>query len=459
LVTDTIAAGNQTQPPLIPGLPILGNAPALAKSLIPFIVEQYKRVGPIFRVRALNQEMVILAGPEANAFIVQEGADKFSSWDSWYDFGHEFDVESQMQCIDGEAHIRMRKLLKNSYSVNALMSNIPLMIDIADKVLDRFQVGEEVGVLSLFRLIVTEQLGRMLANHAPGDDLESLIISIRTALNVHATKQWPSFMLRLPAYQRAKKRYFELGQKIVEKHRTTSREKPDLVDTVLSASQKEEFQSVFGTEEQIRFAALGPFIAGLDTVANECAFMLFALLKHPAILQECVEEADRLFANGTPDLARLRSHGVLHYAMMETLRCYSIAPAITRTAARDFEFAGYQVKKGQKMIIATTAAHFLPELFAEPDTFDITRYSEPRKEHKKRGAYAPFGIGTHLCLGAGAAEAQMVLVMAIFLHLVRPELAKPGEKLAIKNDPTPTLGHKFRIRIAERRIWPATDHT
>ena len=81
--------------------------------------------------------------------------------------------------------------------------------------------------------------------------------------------------------------------------------------------------------------------------------------------------------------------------MMETLRLYSIAPAVTRTAAQGFVFAGYRVKKGQNMILASTASHFLPELFPEPHTFDISRYSESRREHKKRGAYAPFGIGTH----------------------------------------------------------------
>jgi cytochrome P450 len=104
-------------PSLVPGLPLIGNAWAMANNLIPFIVEQYKRQGPIFRVRALNQEMVVLAGPEANAFVTQEGADKLSSYEVWYAYGHEFGVDAQIQNIDGEPHQRMRKLLKNAYSV------------------------------------------------------------------------------------------------------------------------------------------------------------------------------------------------------------------------------------------------------------------------------------------------------------------------------------------------------
>lgn len=64
-------------PPLVPGLPLIGNAPALAKDIIGFVVEQYQQFGPIFRVRALKEEMVVLAGPEANIFVTQEGADTF----------------------------------------------------------------------------------------------------------------------------------------------------------------------------------------------------------------------------------------------------------------------------------------------------------------------------------------------------------------------------------------------
>jgi hypothetical protein len=42
-------------PPLVPGLPLVGNAPALANDSIGFVVAQYKRLGLIFRVRPLDE--------------------------------------------------------------------------------------------------------------------------------------------------------------------------------------------------------------------------------------------------------------------------------------------------------------------------------------------------------------------------------------------------------------------
>ncbi len=424
----------------------------MQKDLIAFIVEQYRRFGPVFRVRAFNQEIVIMAGPEANAFVTQEGADKFSSRATWYAFGESLGAGENMQALDGEPHLRMRKVVKRGYSPTTLMSDIPLLIAIEQRIIDQWQAGAELPALHLFRLIVTEQLGRVLANHAPGDDLSAIINSTRTRLKVYVAKQSPSLMLLLPSYRRARRRNIELAHEILAEHRATTRKEPDLVDDLLAAHENEQHKDILGGEGQLAYAALGPFIAGLDTVANECAFMLYELLSHPDVLEQCREEADQLFSNGIPEHAQFRTTGALHYAMMETLRLHSIAPAVTRTAAKTFEFAGYQIKEGQQIIIASTASHFLPEVFADPYKFDITRYSEPRKEHRKRGAYAPFGIGTHTCLGAGAAEAQIVLVMATLLHLVCLEWACSPTKLRLlKSEPNPTFGLTFRVRIAERR--------
>ena len=438
-------------PPLVPGLPILGSAAAMSKDLTGFIVEQYRKFGPVFRVRALNKELVVMAGPEANAFVTQEGADKFQSRDVWGPYGREFGVGDYLQVIEGEPHNRYRKILKRGYSAGMMLSNPELLVDIAQKVLDRFPVGEEVPALYLFRLIVTEQLGVLLANHAPGDDLQALITTTAAALNVHVVGTQPAIMLKMPAYQRAKQRFLELGREILAEHRTQTRAQPDLLDDILAAAQDPKNHDLLSEEPQFLFAALGPFIAGLDTASNECTFMLHALLEHPDVLAQCVAEADQLFAEGVPDASKIRGLNVIHDAMLETLRLYSIGPAVTRNAAKDFEFGGYQVKQGQNMLLFSTASHFLDEIFPDPHKFDITRYSEPRNEHKKRGAYQPFGIGTHTCLGAGAAEIQIALALASVLHMVRLEQVNPQEKLPIKNNPTPTLGYKFRVRVAERR--------
>jgi len=452
-----MSAQTLPMPPLVSGLPVLGNTLDMAKDIIALCVTQYKTLGPIFRLRALNQEMVVLAGPEANTFITQEGADKFRSYESWAPLGMELGTDTYVQSVDGEQHSQLRKIMKRGYSAGMMLSNLPLMVDIAQTSINRLPVGTEISALQLFRSIVTEQLGQMLANRPVGDDLSAIAAYIGTALKVRVTKTTPAFMLRLPAYQRARQRMIDLGNEIIADHQTTSRSQPDLIDDILAA--REKFPGLFDTNAQLVQAALGPFIAGLDTVSNECAFLLYALSNHPDVLQQCVDEADALFANGVPLPEQMRALDVIHHAMMETLRLYSIAPGVTRNAAKSFTFAGHQVEERQSLFLATTVAHFLPDLFKNPYQFDITRYSPPRNEHKQRGAFSPFGIGTHTCLGAGAAEFQMMLAVTTVLHLLRLEPLHNGKTLKITNDPTPTLGNRFRVRIAERRHQIVVDRS
>ncbi len=88
------------QPPPARGWPLLGNALAMRQDLIAFLVEQYRLLGPIFRIRALNREFVVLAGPEANTFVTQQGADKFRAHESWREFGREFGAPHHTSSID-----------------------------------------------------------------------------------------------------------------------------------------------------------------------------------------------------------------------------------------------------------------------------------------------------------------------------------------------------------------------
>lgn len=87
-----------------------------------------------------------------------------------------------------------------------------------------------------------------------------------------------------------------------------------------------------------------------------------------------------------------------------------------------------------------TVPHFLPELFPQPETFDIDRYRSPRNAHRQHGAYAPFGLGEHICLGSGSAEIQLMVITATLLHTYEFALEPPdyqlapGQRLAIEDD-------------------------
>ena len=74
--------------PKAPGLPLIGNALAMSRDLHGFLVEQYRNLGPISRVRAPGRNLVVPAGPEANLFMKK--ADPFlRTQKSWIGFSRE----------------------------------------------------------------------------------------------------------------------------------------------------------------------------------------------------------------------------------------------------------------------------------------------------------------------------------------------------------------------------------
>ena len=69
--------------PRAPGAPLVGNLHGFTSDLRRFPTEQYLALGPVFRVSVLNQSYVVLAGPEANEFVMRKGTDHFVSQAIW----------------------------------------------------------------------------------------------------------------------------------------------------------------------------------------------------------------------------------------------------------------------------------------------------------------------------------------------------------------------------------------
>jgi cytochrome P450 len=55
-------------------------------------------------------------------------------------------------------------------------------------------------------------------------------------------------------------------------------------------------------------------------------------------------------------------------------------------------------------------------------------------------------MGTHTCLGAGLAEAQIMLTVATMLHSDQFEMDPPGYELKIRPLPTNAPANNFRLR-------------
>ena len=415
-----------------------------------YLTEQYLQLGPVFQVRAFQHTFTVLAGPEANLFLMRKGKTHLRSLESWTEFNSELGATRSIVSMDGQEHFRLRRTLRDGYSRSYIEKRLAAAVAIAQREIASWPLDVPLPGLYMLQRIITDQLGMLAANTSPREYLDDLIVLIETLLLTTVTRQRPGLLLHAPRVRRARKRIVALYEQVMAAHEAGSHagHEPDLIDDILELHKTDP---QFLPETDLMISVLGPYIAGLDTSASTSAFTLYALLKHPALLPPVQAEADMLFADGTPTAQALRKLDFTHRVVLETLRMYPIAPVTIRTVANSFEFAGYTIPAGTQVIMATTVPHYLPEYFPDPERFDIDRYLPERNEHRQPGAFAPFGLGPHRCLGSGFAEVQIAMTLATIMHTVELVLDPPDYELQINPAPLPRPAKSFKFKVVRRR--------
>ncbi|HEY0752520.1 MAG TPA: cytochrome P450 [Ktedonobacteraceae bacterium] len=418
---------------------------------LPVLLACYRAYGPIFRVPRQEKPLTVLAGPAANVFVGRYMTEILSEQAFWEGFIEEYTGKEAQVSHEGEMNRARRALLSPGYSRGRILDRLPLLADLTHQQTASWQPGQSVRFFPWVQQVIAEQLGQLLAHHGTEDYVPDLATFLSTTIQTTMTKSQARAALQAPSYLHAKERILEFGRKIVADHRATppgQDRQPDVVDDLLMAAARGGRDIA---DQQLAFGALGPFLAGLHTVSFASCSLLYALLAHPQICARVVEEADAVFAQGTLSWERLKEMHALHGAAMEALRLYSGASGHNCQAIQPFSFAGYGVEAGEDVFVAMTVAHFLPELFPQPESFDSDRYSEPRNEHRQRGAYAPFGLGDHSCLGAGIAEVQLMATLATLLAQYELELDPADYRMQPLAQSQKTPQHELRVSIVKPR--------
>ena len=432
------------------GLPGIGSVFDMARDTRAFLTESYLEHGPVFAMRLLNRRFTVLAGVEANRFLSREGAGHLRSFEFWSGFNAWFGAARSTLSADGPEHAAFRRTLKRGYSRQYAEDHMPGMIDIARREIGSWPLGRSMAAAPALQRIVTDQVGTLVAGVSPRAYNDDLVCYIHGLLS--ATIVPRPYLRWSPRFRRASAQVDKLYHEVIERHSGTMRDRhgaePDLIDDLLDLH---EADPRFFPEADLKIAAMGPFVAALDTVAGTCAFMLYALLRHPDVLERVQAEADALFTGRVPPGEALRGMETMHRAAMETMRMYPVTPLLVRTAANSFEFAGHRIPAGERVMIATAVPHYLPECFPEPERFDIDRYGPERAEHRQPYAYAPFGLGAHRCLGNGFAEVQIAATMATVLHEVDLTLDRTDYSLKTTQIPLPAPDDSFKVRVKGRR--------
>jgi cytochrome P450 len=134
--------------------------------------------------------------------------------------------------------------------------------------------------------------------------------------------------------------------------------------------------------------------AGQETTKYQVGNALVQLHRHPDQLAYLLEDPTRVWDH-----------------VDEILRYDSISQIVGRVAMEDLEISGQQIGKGQTVLLGIGASNRDPEIFADPDRFDLKR-SNARQN-------MVFGGGHHTCLGNGLARLSIPLSLEVILTRFR----------------------------------------
>lgn len=430
----------------------LSSASFRAGNLPKFFAEQAERHGPAFELDLPGKKLVVLAGAETNIWIGRRARLFLRTRDYLEDFQSAWGTARSIASMGGAEHYRMRKTARAGNSRKVVEDRLNEIFALGRASFADWSVGKVLpGELTCQRL-VGRQIARLsTSTDPPMDSLDGLLAYEWRALLVYVIGVLPKWTLRTPRMRRAYKAVLDIYAQIHSGHSPGQREgkRRDLVDDLMDLHRSDP---QYLPETDLEFAFIAPLIAG-HYVGSAMSFALYELMSNPELFERVAQEADALFAGGDPSAGDfdMQAIDVTHRVMMENLRLHPVIPVHNRTACNAFEIDGKLVPARSTVLVAFPAAHYMHENFKDPDMFDIDRFAPPRNEHGKRGAYQPFGVGTHACLGQRFTELMMVAELLLVAHHLELEMVPTDYKLKLSPLPKFSPNKKFRFRVKRIR--------
>ena len=412
--------------------------------------ELTKEYGPVFEIRPpFAKPMTFLAGPEANHWVHRHGRMHLKAGGYFADFERVYGAHGVLPALDGTDHFRLRKAMGPAYSRARLAGRLDEVYRLVRQHMATWKAGETFPVRACRRMI-NAQLSPLCLAVESQDIIDDLMDFKERALMTHIINALPRFMLSTPGMKRRAKTVDTLLERIQSVHTPAQRAgcPRNLADDWLSLHASDP-QLV--PEANLRFALSAALVASVY-LGDALSFAVYALASQPALCERIQAEADALFENGDPggEDFNQSSMEVTHRFLMECLRMYPIVPMSMRDVMNSFVLEGYELPVGSRVHIAQTAPHYMEDAFPDPFSFDIDRYLPPRDEHRGPG-YAPYGLGTHRCLGSRWMDLQLAVNVLMIAHHFTLEVTPADWKLKFSPLPSMKPSEKLTFRVAEQR--------
>jgi len=286
-----------------------------------------------------------------------------------------------MFSVDAPQHTRLRQLVARVFTPRAVAAMRSAIEQVVDDILDdlKAQDASEIEIMSAFAQpfpvrVIASILGLPITIY---EDLKRWSTQVAVAFEPTSRRRERQAASDATADLMAYLREQVAGRR--------DQRSGDVVSILVAAADDGDQLS----EDELIAQLVMLFIAGHETTMNLVGNGLLTLCRHPEQMRRLREE---------PSLGQS--------AVEEMLRYEPSANTIGRAAHADTTLGGKPIPAGSIMLCMAGAANRDPDVFADPDRFDITRTPNP---------HVTFGGGVHYCLGAPLARLEAQIAFARLL--------------------------------------------
>ena len=277
--------------------------------------------------------------------------------------------QKMLLSIEGEDHLRLRKLAGPAFSPKTIEPLAPFFADLANELIDNFIDKGSCEFMSEFAepfsaRVITGLLGL-------DNELWPKVADLATKLGYVFSV---TIKEDLPLIEEGLQGILDISNELIRKSRLSS--KDDFVGTLIKATLDGK---AITDEELLSLVSLLIF-AGFDTTRNQIGLGIKTFSKYP--------EQWRLLGEN-PDLARV--------AVEEIMRVNPTITWVSRETSVDMEYKELTIRAGTTIHLLTIPAGSDPRKFVNIE-FDITA---------ERAPHFGFGGGMHHCIGHYVARLDM----------------------------------------------------
>ena len=317
--------------------------------------------------------------------------------------------------LDGDPHMRMRKLMLPPFHGEAIARFAELMEEITNREIDGWHAGQKIRTRSVAQTVTLEVIIRAVFGITdpgrieefkrllPGlSTINPLVLLIQKDLGPRSP--WGRFLARRDRVDSM------LYREIEERRGQPDHDGRNDILTLLLAARDEDGDPL--TDRELRDELITLLLAGHETTATSIGWAFERLLRTPRAL-------DRL----TDEVKAGESDDYMEAVIKEILRVRPVVTEVFRAPSEPTEFGGYLVEPGTQMAASIFLVQYDPELYPpDPEEFRPERFLDGAPEPY---TWVPFGGGVRRCLGAAFAQLEMKVVIAAILRRARLRAPRP----------------------------------